>query len=109
MSNDNPNNNYDGYQMDAAQGFESNTENRHRKRRATQPCNSKIVDFGSYGYPTAMNYYFRDQNGKLYTTGYQPNNQTYMFSLMPYRYQSATGSSWGSNNYRAHMASSPGD
>ena len=27
------------------------------------------MDFGSYGYPTAMNYYFRDQNGKLYTTG----------------------------------------
>ena len=57
------------------QGFESNTENRHRKRRATQPCNSKIVDFGSYGYPTAMNYYFREKNGKLYTTGYQPNNK----------------------------------
>ena len=109
MSNDNPDSNHNGYQMDMAQGFESNTENRHRKRRATQPCNSKIVDFGSYGYPTAMNYYFRDQNGKLYTTGYQPNNQTYMFSLMPYRYQSATGSSWGSNNYRAHMASSPAD
>ena len=49
----------------------NNSNNRHRKRRAVQPCNSKIVDFGSYGYPTVMNYYFRDQNGKLYTSGYE--------------------------------------
>ena len=31
MSNDSPDNNYNGYQMDGGQGFESNTENRHRK------------------------------------------------------------------------------
>ena len=42
-------------------------------------------------------------------SGYQPNNQTYLYDGMPYRYQATTGSSWGSNNYRAFMKSPPGD
>ena len=92
-----------------SQGFEDNSNNRHRKRRGVQPMNSRLTDLHSFGYPTVSMYAYRNWDGKIMFSGYQPNNQTYLYDGMPYRYQSATGSSWGSNNYRAHMKSPPGD
>ena len=106
---DSPNNGSDGYWHMPSQGFEDNSTNRHRKRRGVQPMNSRLTDLHSFGYPTVSMYAYRNWDGKIMFSGYQPNNQTYLYEGMPYRYQSATGSSWGGNNYRSHMKSPPGD
>ena len=71
--------------------------------------NSKLTDLHTYGYPTAQNYAYRNWDGKIMLSGYAPNNQTYLYDGMPYRYQATTGSSWSSNNYRSFMKSPPGD
>ena len=107
--NDSPSDDSDGYWKMNEQGFEDNSTNIHRKRRGVQPMNSKLTDLHTYGYPTAQNYAYRNWDGKIMLSGYQPNNQTYLYDGMPYRYQATTGSSWGSNNYRAFMKSPPGD
>ena len=108
-TNSNPSSNSDGWEHMTEQAFEANAENRHRKRRGIQPNNIKLTDIHCYGYPTAQNFATRDSFGKLLRTGYQGNNQTYMYDIMPYRYYAQTISSWGSNNYQSHWSSSPGD
>jgi len=107
--NDSPSDDSDGYWKMNEQGFEDNSTNRHRKRRGVQPMNSKLTDLHTFGYPTAQNYAYRNWDGKIMFSGYAPNNQTYLYDGMPYRYQATTGSSWGSNNYRSFMKSPPGD
>lgn len=108
-TNSNPDNDSDGYEHMPEQAFEGNSENSHRKRRGTLPNNTKIVDLHCYGFPTAQNFACRTSDGKLMRTGYQGNNNTYMYDIMPYRYYTQTISSWGSNNYQTHWSSSPGD
>ena len=106
----NPDQHSNGYRNMITAGWEDNSDNRHRKRRLITPSGGhRTTDMAVFGFPTALNVYFQDQHGKIMASGHTPNNQTYLYDLMPYRYYTQTLSSWGDNNDQAFMTSFPGD